>query len=112
MDFEMGEYKDTTQVSDQEIRWDFIVKNGQLKCIDHNESDFQRAVVATFLQRGTIPQAPSLGIQWAECLTGDIQPQAINAQIRNSIINLTGELKYLPKYSMKDGKLLVEVKKI
>ena len=90
----------------------FLVKKGSLKPIDHNESDFQRAVVATFLQRGTVPQAPAIGNQWAECLTGDVSPQTVNSQVRESIIELTGGLKYLPKYTMSDGKLLVEVKEV
>lgn len=109
MDFEMSEYKD--QVT-QENYWDFTIKKGKLITIDHNKSDFQRAVVATFLQRGTVPQVPSLGNQWSECLTGDVTPQILNAQIKDSIINLTGELKYLPKYTMSDEKLLVEVEKL
>lgn len=112
MDFEMSEYKDSVKGTDLEVWWDFTVRNGSLNPIDHNESDFQRAVIATFLQRGTVPQAPSLGNQWAECLANDVTPQALNAQVRNSIINLTGGLKYLPKYSMKDGKLMVEVKQV
>lgn len=109
MDFEMSDYKDLNK---KEVWWDFSVKKGSLKPIDHNESDFQRAIVSTFLQRGTVPQAPSIGNQWVECLTGDITPQALNAQVRESIINLTGGLKYLPKYTMSDGKLLVEVKEV
>lgn len=105
----MSDYKDLNK---KEVWWDFTVKKGSLKPIDHNESDFQRAIVATFLQRGTVPQAPNIGNQWAESLTGDVTPQALNAQVRNSIMNLTGALKYLPKYTMSDGKLLVEVKQV
>lgn len=105
----MTGYKDQNS---KENYWDFTLKNGTLKTIDHNVSDQQRAIIATFLQRGSVPQAPGIGNQWSELLTGDVQPQDVNAQIRDSIIQFTGGVKYLPKYSMKDGKLLVEVKQV
>lgn len=109
MDFEMSSRYDADT---QENYWDFTIKKGSLQVIDHNESEEQRAIMATFLQRGSIPQAPSVGNQWAEFLTGGVMPQELNAQIRNSIINLTGGIKFLPKYESKDGKLFVEVKKV
>lgn len=108
MDFEM----ETVYDQDKETNyWDFKVKKGRLETIDHSMSEEQRAIVATFLQRGTIPQMPTLGNQWAELLDGDIAPSALNSQVRDSIIDLTGAAKFMPKYSNKDGKLIVEVVK-
>lgn len=92
--------------------WDFKVKNGMLITVDHNESVEQRSYIATYLQRGTVPQIPGIGNQWVELMTNQIVPQALNAQIRNSIIEMTGMLSYLPKYTDKDGKVVVEVTKI
>lgn len=109
MDFEMSSRYDADT---QENYWDFTIKNGRLQVIDHNESEEQRAIIATFLQRGSVPQAPSLGNQWTELLTGAVMPQELNSQIRNTIISLTGGIKFLPKYESKDGKLYVEVKKV
>jgi hypothetical protein len=45
-------------------------------------------------------------------MTNQISPQALNAQIRQSIKDMTGGISYLPKYTERDGKLIVEVVKI
>lgn len=92
--------------------WDFKVKDGILNIVDGGNAVEQRSFVATYLQRGTVPQIPSAGNQWAELMTGLISPQALNAQIRQSIIDYTGGISYLPKYKDVDGKLVVEVTKI
>lgn len=92
--------------------WDFKIKDGFLSVIDGNEAQQQKAIVATFLQRGTVPQIPSLGIQWAELFTGSVMPQQVNAQIMSAITEFTGGLKFCPKYSYKNGKLIVEVRKV
>ena len=80
--------------------WDFKVTKGFLEIVDHNQAVEQRSYIATYLQRGTVPQAPSVG------------NQALNSQIRQSIIDMTGGLSYLPKYTDKDGKIVVEVTKV
>lgn len=107
MDFEMDDYNSEDT---QERVWDFSVKDGKLQVIDHSEAEAQRAVIATFVQRGTVPNLETFGVQWAELLTGQVTPQALNAQIRNSISSVIDGMKYVPKYSMSNGKLLVEVK--
>lgn len=92
--------------------WDFKVTNGILQIVDHNGATEQRSFIATYLQRGSVPQSPSAGNQWAELMTGQITPQALNAQIRQSIIDYTGGLTYLPKYKDVDDKVVVEVVKV
>lgn len=92
--------------------WDFKVTNGILQTVDHNEALEQRSFISTYLQRGTVPQAPSVGNQWVELMTNQISPQALNAQIRQSIIDYTGGISYLPKYKDVDGKVVVEVTKV
>lgn len=109
MDFEMVSSFD--QESENNY-WDFKVEKGKFTAIDHSLSDQQRAVIAAFIQKGTVPQMPSLGNQWAELLTGGIMPSALNAQVKSSIIDITGQAKFMPKYSSKEGKLIVEVVKV
>ena len=92
--------------------WDFKVTKGILQTVDHNEATEQRSFVATYLQRGTVPQEPYAGNQWVELMTNQISPQALNSQIRQSIIDYTGGLSYLPKYKDVNGKVVVEVTKI
>lgn len=109
MDFEMISYKD--EVTKDNI-WDFKVKNNTFQTIDYKESVQQRSLIATYLQRGTIPQLADVGNQWIEFMTGTIAPNELNTQIRKSIIELTGELSYLPRYKEENGKLVVEVKEL
>ena len=97
---------------DKTALWDFNVKDGILQIVDHNEAVEQRSYIATYLQRGTVPQIPSAGNQWVELMTNQISPQALNAQIRQSIIDYTGGISYLPKYKDADGKVVVEVTKV
>lgn len=93
--------------------WDFKVKDGILHTVDHDQATEQRSFIATYLQRGTVPQIPSAGNQWVELMTSQISPQTLNSQIRQSIIDYTGGISYLPQYSDgDDGKVIVEVKKV
>lgn len=92
--------------------WDFKVAKGRLVTVDHNEATEQRAIMATYMQRGTVPQSPSSGNQWAELMTNQISPQTLNSQIRQSIIDMTGELSYLPRYKDVGDKVVVEVTKV
>lgn len=109
MDFAMTNID--TEV-DRLALWDFKVTNGILEIVDHNEALEQRSFISTYLQRGTVPQLPSAGNQWVELMTNQISPQALNAQIRQSIIDYTGGLSYLPKYKDENGKVVVEVTKV
>ena len=109
MDFEMISYKDEDT---HENIWDFKVKNGILQTVDYTSATHQRSIIATYLQRGTIPQLPDVGIQWVEFMTNTVMPNELNVQIRQSIMNFSGELSYMPKFSEEDGKLVVEVKEL
>ena len=109
MDFAMTNIDTET---DELALWDFRVKDGILQVVDHNESLAQRSYRATYLKRVTVPQIPSVGNQWAELMTNQISPQVLNAQIRQSIIDYTGGLSYLPKYKDVGDKVVVEVTKV
>ena len=109
MDFEMTGYTDSET---KERVWDFAVKKGRFMAIDHGTADEQRAAVAAFVQRGSVPQMPGFGNQWAELLTGQITPQEVNAQVKSSIIGANGNMGFAPVYSMKDGQLSVEIKAV
>lgn len=109
MDFAMTNID--TEVNELAL-WDFKITNGILQTVDHNQAIEQRSFVATYLQRGTVPQIPQTGNQWVELMTNQISPQALNSQIRQSIIDNTGGVYYLPKYRDEDGKVVVEVTKV
>lgn len=107
MDFEMREGIDEET---QDRQWDFMIKDGKLETVDHNYAERQKAIVASFIQYGTVPQMPTFGCQWAELLTGQTTPQALHAQIRNNIMAAVGGMKFVPKFSSNGKELVVEIK--
>ena len=70
----------------------------------------QRAVVASFTQKGTIPQLPETGVEWAELLSGQVSPANINSEIFSAIHDAADTYDYIPQYIAYDGQLIVDIK--
>ena len=70
----------------------------------------QRAIIASFTQKGTIPQLPNTGVEWAEMLTGQIGPANINSEIFDAIHNAADTYGYIPQYAFHEGQLIVDIK--
>ena len=108
MDLFVDSYKDNRQ---QPIR-DFVVTSkGQLKTVSGENAIQQRAIISAFTQKGTIPQLPNTGVEWAELLTGDITPSEINSQILKSIHECANSYAYIPRYSAVNDELVVTISK-
>ena len=91
---------------------DFVItRKGELKLLSGEAETEQRAILSAFLQKGSIPQLPDTGVEWAELITGDITPAEINSQIIKSIHECANTYSYLPYYSYVDDKLLVSIKR-
>ena len=111
VDLRMQSYKNEYK----EPIWDFMINEdtGELELMpDELSEEGQRAVVAAFTQRGSIPQLPEVGVQWAELLTEMVGASEVNAQVVNAIQTNADTFAYLPVYSKQDGKLLVEIKEV
>ena len=90
--------------------WDFqITADGTLATVESSAETKQRATVASFLQRGTVPQLPDTGTQWAEFLMGSILPSELNSQVLENIHELADTYSYTPRYVTKDGRLYVTI---
>lgn len=108
MDFFVKTYTTT----EKEPIQDFAITNkGELKTIFGENEIEQRAILSAFLQKGSIPQLPETGVEWAEFVTGDITPAEINSQVLKSIHECANTYSYLPYYSYIDDKLLVSIKR-
>ena len=70
----------------------------------------QRAVVASFTQKGSIPQLPDTGVEWAEMLTGQVSPANVNSEIFTAMHECADTYGYIPQYAVHDGQLIVEIK--
>lgn len=90
---------------------DFEIKgDGTLTTFFADAATKQRAVVASFTQKGTIPQLPNTGVEWAEMLTGSVTPAMINSEIFDAMHKCADTYEYIPQYSVIDGQLVVDIK--
>ena len=89
---------------------DFVpTKDGQLQVLYAENAVKQRAVLASFVQRGSIPQLPDVGVDWVEFLTEQRSPAEINSQIFDAMHNNANTYDYIPKYETTDGELTVTI---
>ena len=89
--------------------WDFYLDNGISTAIFDTAETGQKATIACFLERGSIPAIEQAGIQWPEYLTGAVEARELDSQMRLAIRALTGGVDYIPFYYEKDGRLRVTV---
>lgn len=111
MDLRMQSYTN----ANKEPIWDFCINEvtGSLVVTENSiAEEHQQAVVATFTQRGSIPQLPQIGVQWAEFLSQSISTSELNTQIVNAIQENAKSFAYLPVYSKTNGKLQVTIKEV
>lgn len=108
MDFLLDEYKDHA-----ESIIDFNISDkGELKMLTGSAEEKQRAIVASFTQRGSIPQLPDTGIQWAEFLTGDVGYAELNAQVLDALHNTALTYAYMPIYTEKGSALNIVITEV
>lgn len=86
-----------------------VTGKGELSVLSGEAEVSQRAVVASFLQKGTIPQLPNTGVEWAEMLVGQVSPAEVNSQIMKQIHECADTYSYLPKYSSLDNRIVVSI---
>jgi hypothetical protein len=109
MDFLLKDYVD----DNEESILDFdLSSDGNLTTITGTAEEKQRAIVAAFTQRGTIPQLPDTGVQWVELLTGQIGYAEVNSQILQAIHESAGTFAYIPKYTSENNKLVVSISEV
>lgn len=90
--------------------WDVKVESGIVPIIKDEEENIQTASLACFLEKGTVPQLPDVGVEWTAFLTNDISFGELDAQIRQSI-DKAGMTGYRPDYQIDGDRLTLKVKK-
>jgi len=90
--------------------WDLEVENGIVPIISGDEEDFQTATLSGFLQLGSIPQLPNVGVPWTDFLTKEITFGELDSLVRDSIQN-AGKSEFYPKYDITDDVLTMTVGK-
>ena len=86
-----------------------ITGKGELSLLFNKDEVKQRALVASFTQKGSIPQLPNTGVEWAEMITSSVPPAEVNSQIIKQIHECAETYSYSPKYSALNGELIVTI---
>lgn len=90
--------------------WDVKVENGIVPILKDDEEDMQCATLACFLEKGTIPKLPDVGVPWSDYLMGEITFADLDVAIRQSI-SQAGMDGYRPNYLIDGDKLTLTVSK-
>lgn len=91
--------------------WDVKVENGIVPIISGDEEDLQQATLASFIDYGTIPLLPELGVEWTEFFTGNSTFGELDMNIRESL-NKAGKTTFYPKYSIDNEKMTMNIGKL
>jgi hypothetical protein len=86
--------------------WDFNITDGIVPLISGDVERVQTAAIAAFIQVGSVPQLPEVGVPWAESLTGGATFGDIDAAIRKAALN-SGVSDFSPDYDFENGRLTV-----
>lgn len=90
--------------------WDFVLTDGKIETLSSTAEQKQRAIVASFLQQGTVPQLIATGNPWVEMLSGLVSPVEVDARMRKNIQEQTNTSIYGPIYDVVQNKLIVTIK--
>lgn len=88
--------------------WDVKVIKGIVPIISGNEEKIQTATLAGFLELGTIPQIPAVGVNWQGFLTGSITFGELDTEIRKSIQD-AGVEQFSPDYDLDNDNLIMTI---
>lgn len=88
--------------------WDLKVENGIVPIITDDEEAMQTATLAGFLELGSIPQLPNVGVPWTDFLTKKITFGELDTLVRQSIQD-AGKSEFYPKYDIQGEVLTMTV---
>ena len=92
--------------------WDISVSNGLPKILDGQSEEQQRAHVAAYLQKGSIPLLENTGNDWLDFFMSKKSFAEIDAQVRQNINDLTETFNYVPSYDITDNTMSLRITRI
>lgn len=90
--------------------WDIKTEGSIVPILTGEQENIQIALLACFLEKGTIPQLPEMGVEWTKFLTGDVTFGELDMQIRDSLQN-AGKMDFIPDYQIDGDRLTLTVSK-
>lgn len=100
--------RSTAQTASQFPNFDVAVENGIVPLVSGNDESVQAAALAAFIQVGTIPQLPGVGVPWAEFSTNIATFGDVDAAIRKAAA-AANVSNFSPDYSIENEKLVVNM---
>ena len=100
----------TQSIPNQFQTWDYYVADGIVPILEGSQEESQTAMIAAYLQKGTIPQLPETGIPWVEFFTGQVQFNEVDGAIKNAL-NQVGLTQFYPTYDLVNDNLIATVTK-
>ena len=91
--------------------WDVKVTNGIVPIISGTEEELQTAILAGFIERGSIPLLPEAGVPWSDYLTQKITFGELDADVRDSL-SAAAKDNFYPDYEIIDDKLVMTINKM
>lgn len=88
--------------------WDVKVQNGKVPIITGPQEELQKAILAGFLEQGTIPNLPQQGVPWTKYMAKDITFGDLDVAVRTSL-NQAGADGYQPEYDLDGDRLTMKV---
>ena len=92
--------------------WDLEVHNGLPRTISGDNQKTQSAMLASFIQKDTLPLMPDTGLEWTRYLLGEIPLSEIDAKARANINLYMESLAYVPYYKIVNGMLTYNITKV
>lgn len=86
--------------------WDFVCSSGIVPYIEGDEESDQRAELACFLQKGLLPQLPTLGVDWVAFFLKELSFGDLDGEIRQMLSD-SGDTSHVVTYSANDDKLVL-----
>lgn len=94
--------------ADKNPVWDLELINGIVPIIDGPQENMQTAILAAFLELGSIKQLPNVGVDWPAFITGRLSFGELDSSIRDSLTK-AGQINYFPQYDIQDEQLIMTI---
>lgn len=89
--------------------WDFELVAGLSIPLHGTPELNQRATIAAYIQKGTIPGLEETGVNWTGFMLGEINPRELDAEVRDNMYIFTGSTVFIPYYFIQNGKLQLSI---
>ena len=108
MDMQMAAER---QGANNYLIWDVKVVDGNVPIITGILEEQQIATLAGFLETGTIPNLPLMGVPWMQYLTKEISFGDLDVAVRDSL-QKAGADGYQPEYDIEGDKLTMSIGRV